>query len=83
MLSEGNKYQHLNASIAKHEFPSVKRRPNLQDVLLVGVQYEVEGLIPFWVDVIVYVLGPFSAFRRCWDEQFHVWVRSVHCTHTY
>lgn len=40
-----------------------------------------KGLVPFWVDVVVYVLGPLSAFRGRRDEKLHIWVWSVHWAH--
>lgn len=44
-------------------FISIRSTSNLQDVLQVGVYDEVKGLVPFWVDVVVYVLGPLPALR--------------------
>lgn len=42
-----------------------------------------KGLVPFWVDVVVYVLGPLSALWGRWDEQLHIWIWGVHCAHTF
>lgn len=68
-------------TLLRKEKKKSKNGSNLQDILLVWVQDEGEGLVPGWIDVVVYVFGPFPALWSCWDEQFHVRVRGVHCRH--
>lgn len=56
-------------------------KPHLQDIVLVGIQYKSKSLVPFWIDVIVDMFGPLSAFRARWDEQLHIRVWRIDCTH--
>lgn len=51
----------------------------LQEILQVGVQNELEGLVPHGVDIVVEVLGSLPAVRGSGDEQLHVGIWSVNC----
>lgn len=51
----------------------------LQNILHVGVQNELEGLVPRGVDIVVEMLGSLPAVGGGGDEQLHVGIWSVNC----
>lgn len=51
----------------------------LQNILHVGVQNELEGLVPRGVDIVVEMLGSLPAVGGSGDEQLHVGIWSVNC----
>lgn len=61
--------------------PSPQPSPGiyLQNILQVGVQDELEGLVPHGVDVIVEMFGSLPAVGGSGDEQLHVGIWSVNC----
>lgn len=61
--------------------PSPQPSPGiyLQNILQIGVQDELEGLVPHGVDVVVEMFGSLPAVGGGGDEQLHVGIRSVNC----
>lgn len=49
----------------------------LKNILLVGVQNELEGLIPHRIHIVIEMLRSLPAIRGRWDEQLHIRVWSV------
>ncbi len=53
----------------------------LKHIVLDGVEDEFKGLVPLWIDVVVYMSCFLSALWGSGDEQLHIWVGGIHYKH--
>lgn len=49
----------------------------LKNILLIGVQNELKGLIPHGIHIIIEMFRSLPAIRGRWDEQLHIGIWSV------
>lgn len=49
----------------------------LKNILLVGVQNELKGLIPHRIHIVIEMFRSLPAIRSGWDEQLHIGIWSV------
>ena len=49
----------------------------LKNILLVGVQNELKGLVPHRIHIVIEMFRSLPAIRGRWDEQLHIGIWSV------